>query len=308
MTCNCKNYIVRTEDNISKGCRSLNAATALGIRKGGLTIYSCNIIYWCMIVPISTYGCELWILKQNDIESLDKFQRYAGRRIQRFPPHSPNEASFRGLGWMRIENFIYGKKLIFIRTILIMDDSIYKSVLKIRAIRFNENIRAGMINEGDSPIFDWLRISIIFGLYEVVMNMIINSHMYSKEGWKKLVWGRAWEVEDNDWDITCSFHKSLTDLNLTLGGAKYLVWYQISDKIPKYVMQCENMAKMVCKASELKSDDRKFKQSTFAMKCSLCNHAAYEDAKHMIMSCHGQSMLRNPMFTVLENNAECREV
>ena len=224
-SCNCKNYIARTEDKIGKGRRSLNAATSLGIRKGGLTIYSCNIIYWCMIVPIVTYGCELWILKENDIESLDKFQRYAGRRIQRFPPHSPNEACFRGLGWMRLENFIYGKKLIFIRTILIMDDTcIYKSVLKIRAIQFNENIRSGMINEGDSPMFDRLRISIIFGLYEVVMNMIINSHRYSKEGWKKLVFGRAWEVEDNDWDITCSFHKSLTDLNLILGGAKYLVW------------------------------------------------------------------------------------
>ena len=104
-----------------------------------------------------------------------------------------------------------------------------------------------MINKGVSPIFGWLRISIIFGLYEVVMNMIINSHMYSKEGWKMLVFGRAWAVEDNDWDITCSFHKSLNDLNLALGGTKYLVWYQISDKIPKYVMQCENMAKIVGK-------------------------------------------------------------
>ena len=74
-------------------------------------------------------------------------------------------------------------------------------------------------------------------------------------------------------------------------------------------MQCENMAKIVCRASELKSDDRKFKQVTFAMKsCSLCNHAAYEDAKHMIMSCHGQSILRNQMYAVLENNVESRDV
>ena len=138
-SCDCKNCIVRTEDKISKGRRSLNAAPALGIRKGGLTIYSCNIIYWCMIVPIITYGCELWILKQNDIESLDKFQRYAGRRIQRFPPHSPNEASFRGLGGCTLRILYMEKKLIFIRTILIMDDiCIYKSVLKIRAIQFNK--------------------------------------------------------------------------------------------------------------------------------------------------------------------------
>ena len=114
---------------------------------------------------------------------------------------------------------------IFIRTILIMDDScIYRKILKIRAIQFNDDIRAGILYEGDSQIFDWLRISIIFGLYDVIMNMIITSHMYSKEGWKKLVWGRAWSVEDNGWDITCSFHKSLNVLNLTQGGANYLVW------------------------------------------------------------------------------------
>ena len=35
------------------------------------------------------------------------------------------------------------------------------------------------------------------------------------------------------------------------------------------------MAKVVCKASELKFDDHKFKQGTFAMKsCSMCDHAA----------------------------------
>ena len=74
---------------------------------------------------------------------------------------------------MHLENFIYGKKLIFIMTILIMDDDcIYKNILKIRATQFNDDINAGIINQGDSPIFDWLRVSIIFGLYEVVMNMI----------------------------------------------------------------------------------------------------------------------------------------
>ena len=130
--------------------------------------------------------------------------------------------------------------------------------------------------------------------------------MYSKEGWKKLVRGRAWSIEDNDWDITCGFYKSLSDLNLTQGGAKYLVWYKLSDKMPRHVMQCENMAKIVCKASELKSDDRKYKQGTFAMKsCGLCDNAAYEDVRHMVMTCQGLDTLGTQMFNELENNAEC---
>ena len=59
--------------------------------------------------------------------------------------------------------------------------------------------------------------------------------------------------------------------------------YQISGNYPQYVLECENMAKIVCKASDLKIDDRNYKRGTFAMKsCSLCTHAAYENAEHTL--------------------------
>ena len=96
---------------------------------------ACNLIYWTVIVPITTHGAELWILKQVDIDILDEFQRYSGSRVQRFPPSSPNETCFVGLSWMRLENVIYAKKIVFIRTILVRnEDCIYKQVVKIRAI------------------------------------------------------------------------------------------------------------------------------------------------------------------------------
>ena len=111
---------------------------------------------------------------------------------------------------MRLENFIYGRKMIFIRTIMVMDDNcLYKKVFKLRARKFNDDIGEGIKNLYDSPIFDLLRISIIFGLYETVMNMTFNSHTYSKGIWKKIVWAGAWEVEDKDWSITSMFQKSL---------------------------------------------------------------------------------------------------
>ena len=75
---------------------------------------ACNIIFWCLIVPILTYGSELWVLKQCDIDELGKFQRYAGKRFQRFPKWAPNETSFKGLGWMRLETYIYAKKCVYL--------------------------------------------------------------------------------------------------------------------------------------------------------------------------------------------------
>ena len=187
---------------MSKGRKALCAASALGIKNGGISMRACNIIFWNLIIPILTYGAELWVLKQTDIDTLDKFQRYAGKRIQRFPKSTPNETSFRGLGWMRLKDFIYAKKVIFIKTILIRsDDCIYKKVFKMRALVFNDDIPQGMENNFDSPIFDILSIAVIYGIYPIVMNCITNNHLYSKEKWKEIVWCRAWQIDFSSFSV-----------------------------------------------------------------------------------------------------------
>ena len=99
--------------------------------------------------------------------------------------------------------------------ILREDACIYRQILNIRAMRFNDGIRAAMEVAPDSPIFDCSRISILFDVYDIVMNMIFMSHtyMYSQKEWKSMAWGMAWEIEDNDWTITSLFYKSLIQWN-----------------------------------------------------------------------------------------------
>ena len=72
------------EERIGKARRALNAISGLGIRKNGITIATCNIIFWTIIIPIAIFGCELWLLDGNSIMMLETFQIYAGKRIQRF--------------------------------------------------------------------------------------------------------------------------------------------------------------------------------------------------------------------------------
>ena len=52
------NDISRIEVRISKARKTLNAATGLGIRRNGLTIATCNIIFWSLVVPTALFGCE----------------------------------------------------------------------------------------------------------------------------------------------------------------------------------------------------------------------------------------------------------
>ena len=80
------------------------------------------------------------------------------------------------------ENFIYVKKLLFLRTIIFRDENcIYKKILKLRADSFTRNIRQGIRNLYDSPIYDFLRVSIMYhnDLHDEVMRMIYGTRIYS---------------------------------------------------------------------------------------------------------------------------------
>ena len=85
--------------------------------------------------------------------------------------------------------------------------------------------------------------------------MLINSHMYGKNDWKKKIWLRAWEIEDEDCHMRLVLHRSLSYIQDTNGTSKYFVWWALSDKCPWLMKEYENMVKIMCKASKLKSDD-----------------------------------------------------
>ena len=60
--CLFNNFMPRTEDRIRKGRRAFNAITCVGIRKRGLSMKVCARLFWSIIVPILTYGSEIWVL------------------------------------------------------------------------------------------------------------------------------------------------------------------------------------------------------------------------------------------------------
>ena len=259
------------EERIRKGRKTLNAASGLGIKRNGLTMATCNLIFWNVVIPTTLYGCELWVLDQTDIDKLELFQRQAGRRIQRFASNSPTFSCFYGLGWMDICSFICARKPIFMHTMIMQPDgSLIKTIMQKRTRVFNDNIRLHIQDKHRSPIFEILKISFNFGLYECLVRQIFGRHFLSKNEWKTIVWGKTWDVEENHWVRMMIVHKRCDLLYKTTEKPRYLNWWYLADLIPCMMRTCEDMAKIVCGSSKLKCDVFKSRQDTFNNRVLSC--------------------------------------
>ena len=293
----------RTEERISKGRRAFHAITSLGVKKNGITMATCSKLFWSIIMPIVTYGSELWVMKGDEVEELRKFQRYVGRRCQRFPKRSSNHSAYASLGWLSIDRYIQVKKMLFIRSITILDDDdICKRLLMSRTNDFTEDMCKHRRNENDSPIFDLLDTSIKLGLYKECLQMILNGYYYSKVKWRKMVWEMAWDKEDDDC-ITMfkQPHQDFLLYNVT-SHPYYLIWWIISDLMPNMIRMCECMASLVCETSRVKSDDYRLKGKSFSYKvCIKCELGVKESIHHIVMQCPLYDEERRNMYGELES-------
>ena len=68
------------------------------------------------------------------------------------------------------------------------------------------------------------------------------------------VWSDAWEIEKQDSNIKTELFNVKSILKNVLSPGRTLVWWQMAYILPEMMRQFETMTKLVCKASELKSD------------------------------------------------------
>ena len=297
------------DERISKARRALNAISGLGIRKNGLNIATCNIIFWSIVVPIATFGCELWRLNDHSINSLETFQTYAGKRIQRFFHRTPNICSFFGLGWMLLSRYIQVRKLLFIRAILALDhDALSRKIFVDRATQIYNNVNP-LPNGEWSIVVDLLETADVFNLTEDIRNMVMMDRNYPKAVWRKTVWDRGWSLEDTFWSIEARLYKELDILVRVCSGPRFLTWWYLSNKFPEMVNICENLAKMVSHTSLLKCDDVRLKSLPRCNRiCSLCELFCIEDSYHIVLQCPGTQNLRTDMFFELEADPNIKDV
>ena len=163
-----------------------------------------------------------------------------------------------------------------------------------------ENIPESVLNRHDSPVFDILKVALVFGLVDDIMHMIAGTRFYEKSEWKNKVWSLAWGIEDTDWRLKISHFKSIKALHEVSGEVRYSVWWSLSDDHPEKVKQYEDLVRIICGASRLKCDDPRLRNALRVEKmCEACSEYAIEDAKHVILYCPSLNHIRNEMYTMI---------
>ena len=292
---------VRTEAKIKKARKVLNMATCLGIKRGGLNMATCCLIYWTVVIPTLCFGCEIWVLSAKDVDMLNSFQNYASKRIQRFNPRALNATSVACLGWINIVRLIKVKKMLFLRTIFLMDETNPIRQVLIQRIESSRRTIFPIDNVYASPITDLMNIGYEFGILDQI-RQFASGVVQSKTAWKKAVWAAAWQLEVDEWERrvqNTNTHSLLCDV---MCGPSYSVWWQVSDRDLTLVRACELMVKLLCKGSNLKSDNIRLRGSTILSRmCSLCDVGIIEDTIHVVMQCPAQADIRQELHRQIGN-------
>ena len=67
---------------------------------------------------------------------------------------------------------------------------------------------------------------------------------------------------------------------------KTLICWQICDISPELILACETMAKLICRASKLKSDSYLFRNDPSNRPyCDMCHDFAVENVEHLLIHC-----------------------
>ena len=125
-------------------------------------------------------------------------------------------------------------------------------------------------------------------------------HIISKERWKKLIWDKAWSIEDKTWCDVTIVHNKMDLIKMVTVKPVYSVWWMLADRRQEYMRRCELMIKLLCHASRLKDDDNRLLKSSLSNRsCTLCDHTSLENVLHMVMQCPHHYNTRVDMYAAI---------
>ena len=191
-----RSTISRTRDICTKARNAFYAMADIGVHPYGLNAETSVNMYKKVVIPIVTYGCEIWNnLKQSDYSELNKFQHHIAKKVQGFHQYVRSDMCESMLGLYRMEAEIDRRKLLFFRRLCTFPpNALALQIFLFKLFMYVDN------NSYDSWFTSdiWLLLS-KYNLIHYITTYINTMELPSKLQWKRIVNKAVYEYEQTKW-------------------------------------------------------------------------------------------------------------
>ena len=276
---------------------SLGRKTAYSLMGAGF--HSVNGLKTCLnghiwstfVVPRVIYGLETLLLKKQDFENLERFQRKSLRQIQGLPDKTSNSITLALLGILPLETVIHKNTLNLFMGIARSSNLIeYDIAMRQLAVKTPEE--KSWFNEVRSILMTY-DLPSIFSLFDSQM---------SKQEWKKILNDTVHSHIEAMWRADIGEKSSLkyVNPNFLKVGKSHHVWSTVRNCLTDN-KRAQLKCKLLTGTYILQGNRAAFNQYTIDPTCKLCL-AAPETRQHFIAECPAFEAEREAFSENLRNN------
>ena len=204
------------DGKISLGRKTAYSLMGAGLHwVGGLKATLGGHIWSTFVIPRLLYGLEALLIKQKDIDSLEKFQRKYLYKVQGIPENTSNSACLALMGILPIKD-ILNKNLPNLFVNMIRDES---------SIEY-EIARRQMVMKDSPSESIFTDIQSILRHFELPSVFELLSNPPSRETWKRLLNCRVHDMVEAAWKADIESKSSTKYLNLFVlnVGSSHHIW------------------------------------------------------------------------------------
>jgi hypothetical protein len=263
----------KVENATRKAKSSLFSLLSIKINSNYLNPITSASLVSKICIPQLLYGCELWSnLKQFEYDKLDKFQRLAAKKIQKFHMRTRTDMCLSMLGWKNIVYEIDYRKLVFLCNLCHLPNNVLTSHV------FNARLSiyvCSVVKPQKGFIPDVIRILDKYNLSHVLINYIQTGEFPNKKVWKVKCRNSISNHETLKWSERLSKDNDFARFKFLHTNIEHAI-----------IWECANDSKSLLNAhkiSRLWINKPYYQNNSFL--CSKCGIISSDAMKHCALEC-----------------------
>ncbi|KAK3086834.1 hypothetical protein FSP39_024241 [Pinctada imbricata] len=266
------------QENLQKARRTLYSLMSAGLHgENGLDPETCIHLFRTYVIPILTYGLEIYLPSPNDIRPLEMFLKKVLKQILSIPVTTADPASFILSGLVPVEAIIHLRALSLFGNIALLDDSSIEKRLAYRQLTIHGHTGSSWFSN----------LAIITTKYELPNPMEILRDPVSKSQWKTVTlravyayWGKRIKQQA----LTYSSLEYLSVGHYNPGKIHPLLRITETQTQSREVNRLPVKTKLVTGTYSLQSTRAAFNNLDVDPTCLLCKTST-ETLEHFILHC-----------------------